>query len=118
MNKNSVPKALKPAQPARRGRTVGASIIKGLKEAIAWTEGKDVGARVTQIEVPRVDVREARLKMRLSQAQFAAKFGLPPATLKNWEQGRAYPDAPARVLLAVIASHPDVVAEVLRQRSR
>ena len=60
------------------------------------------------VYVPEVDVREVRTKMGLSQAQFAAKFGFPPATLRNWEQGRSRTDAPIRVL-AVIAKHPEAV---------
>lgn len=55
--------------------------------------------------------------MGLSQAQFATKFGFPPATLRNWEQGRSRPDAPKRVLLAVIARHPEAVEEVLGKAS-
>ena len=66
---------------------------------------------------PEVDVREVRTRMGLSQAQFATKFGFPPATLRNWEQGRSRPDAPTRVLLAVIAKHPDAVEDVLRKAS-
>ena len=101
----------------RKAQTVGESILQGLKEAIAWTEGKNDRARVTLVAVPKVDVRKVRLKMRLSQAQFATKFGFPPATLRNWEQGRSHPDAPTRVLLAVIARHPEVVEEVLQKAS-
>ena len=52
--------------------------------------------------------------MVLSQSQFATKFGFPPATLRNREQGRARPDTPTRVLLAVIAIHPESVEDVLR----
>jgi putative transcriptional regulator len=55
--------------------------------------------------------------MGLSQAQFADNFGMPPATLRNWEQGRAHSDAPARVLLGVIAKHPEAVEDVLRKAS-
>ena len=55
--------------------------------------------------------------MGLSQAQFATKFGFPPSTLRNWEQGRSRPDAPTRVLLAVIAKHPEAVEDVLRKAS-
>ena len=62
-------------------------------------------------------MREVRLKMGLSQAQFAAKFGFPPATLRNWEQDRSHPDAPTRVLLAVIAMHPEAVGDVPRKAS-
>jgi putative transcriptional regulator len=102
--------------PKKRS-TAGASIIKGLKEAIAWTRGENENVRVTLVHVPEVDVREVRTKMGLSQAQFATKFGFPPATLRNWEQGRARPDAPTRVLLAVIARHPEAVEDVLRRAS-
>ncbi len=101
----------------RKQSTVGASIIKGLEQAIAWTRGEDDNVRVTLVHVPEVDVREVRTKMGLSQAQFATKFGFPPATLRNWEQGRARPDAPTRVLLAVIAKHPEAVEDVLRKAS-
>jgi putative transcriptional regulator len=95
--------------------TAGASIIKGLEQAIAWSRGENDNVRVTLVYVPDVDVREVRTKMGLSQAQFATKFGFPPATLRNWEQGRARPDAPTRVLLAVIAKHPEAVEDVLRK---
>jgi len=88
-----------------------------LKEAIAWTKGENGKVRVTVVEVPQIDVRKVRLKMGLSQAQFASKFGFPPATLRNWEQRRSHPDTPARVLLAVIARHPDAVEDVLRNVS-
>ena len=56
-------------------------------------------------------------RLRLSHAQFAAKFGFPPAARKNQEQGRSHPDAPTRVLLAVIAKHPEAVEDVLRKAS-
>lgn len=102
---------------ARKRQTVGESIIQGLNEAIAWTRGETGGARVTLVHVPEVDVRKVRTKMGLSQSEFATKFGLPPATLRNWEQGRSRPDAPTRVLLAVIAKHPEAVEDVLRRAS-
>jgi putative transcriptional regulator len=109
--------AAKKATRARRRQTVGESIIQGLKEAIAWTKGENDNVRVTLVHVPQVDARKVRLKMGLSQAQFATKFGFPPATLRNWEQGRSRPDAPTRVLLAVIAKHPEAVEDVLRKAS-
>jgi putative transcriptional regulator len=98
---------------SKKRPTVGARVIEGLEQAIAWSRGEDTRARVTVIQVPDVDVREVRRKMGLSQSQFASKFGFPPATLRNWEQHRARPDAPTRVLLAVIARHPEAVEDVL-----
>ena len=109
--------AVKKRTSEHKRQTVGESIIRGLKEAIAWTEGRNDGVRVTLVDVPEVDVRKVRLKMRLSQAQFATKFGFPSSTLRNWEQGRSRPDTPTRVLLAVIAKHPEAVEDVLRKAS-
>jgi putative transcriptional regulator len=95
--------------------SVGQEIITSLKEAIAWAGGEDVPVRVTAVRVPTTDVRAVRRKLGLSQSEFAAKFGFQPATLKNWEQGRTRPDGPARVLLAVIARHPEAVEDTLRK---
>ncbi len=102
---------------AQKRQTVGESVIQGLNEAIAWTRGESTNVRVTSVHVPEVDVRKVRTKMGLSQSEFATKFGLPPATLRNWEQGRSRPDAPTRVLLAVIAKHPEAVEDVLERAS-
>jgi putative transcriptional regulator len=109
----------KTAKTARRRRklTPGERIIRGLDQAIAWARGEDVPVRVTRVEVPVIDVRAVRRGLKLTQAQFAVKFGFPPATLRNWEQGRTRPDGPARVLLAVIARHPEAVEDVLRKAS-
>ena len=94
---------------------VGQEVIASLKEAIAWASGEPVRVRVTTVKVPKTDVRAVRRKLRLSQSQFAAKFGFQPATLRNWEQGRTRPDGPARVLLAVIARHPEAVEDALEK---
>jgi len=94
--------------------SVGQEIITSMKKAIAWADGEDVPARVTVVRVPTTDVRAVRRKLGLSQSEFAARFGFHPATLKNWEQGRTRPDGPARVLLAVIARHPEAVEDALR----
>ena len=109
--------AKRAGRAANKRPTVGARIIEGLEQAIRWTRGENENVRVTLVRVPDVDVREVRTKMGISQAQFATKFGFPPATLRNWEQGRSRPDAPTRVLLAVIATHPEAVEDVLRKAS-
>ena len=106
-----------PVRAARKRPTVGERIIEGLEQAIAWTRGESENVRVTLVHVPDIDVRKVRTKMGLSQSEFATKFGLSPATLRNWEHGRSRPDAPTRVLLAVIAKHPEAVEDVLRRAS-
>jgi putative transcriptional regulator len=101
----------------RRKPSAGSRILASLREAVDWAEGKNVAVRVTTVEVPSIDVRAMRKQLGLSQSEFAAKFGFQPATLKNWEQGRIRPDGPARVLLAVIARHPEAVEDALRLAS-
>jgi putative transcriptional regulator len=101
----------------KRPPSAGRRIIASLKEAVVWAEGKDVAVRVSTVEVPMIDVRATRKRLGLSQTAFAAKFGFHPATLKNREQGRTRPDGPARVLLTVIARHPEAVEDALRKAS-
>jgi putative transcriptional regulator len=55
------------------------------------------------------DVRAIRLKLGLSQQEFARRFGFSVRTVQEWEQGRAIPDRPARVLLRVIEKSPKAV---------
>ncbi|MGH9342268.1 MAG: helix-turn-helix domain-containing protein [Terriglobia bacterium] len=102
---------------AKRGKSkrseVSASIMRGLNEAIAWAKGESVAVRQHTIHVPVIDPKEVRKSMRLSQAEFAIKYGFSLATVRNWEQGRRTPELPAKILLAVIATHPEVVEEVL-----
>ena len=64
------------------------------------------------------DVRKVRSKFRLSQPKFAALMGISPATLRNWEQGRRNPPASARILLRVVARHPEAVLDVVRPAGR
>jgi putative transcriptional regulator len=116
MTPGNLPKAgTKTARSSSRRQTIGESIVEGLNQAIRWTQGEKGRVNVTLVNVPDVNVRKVRTKMKLSQVQFANRFGLPPATLRNWEQGRAVPDAPTRVLLAVIAKHPEAVEDALRK---
>ena len=59
------------------------------------------------------DVRLLREGYGLSQAKFASLMGISVATLRNWEQGRRSPEGSARVLLRVVAKHPEAVLDVV-----
>jgi putative transcriptional regulator len=62
---------------------------------------------------PLPDVKAIRGKLGLSQAGFARRFGFSVRTVQQWEQGRAIPDRPARILLRVIEAAPKVVEQAL-----
>jgi len=61
--------------------------------------------------VSRVKVLRQRLGM--TQAEFAQALHLPITTLRDWEQRRSTPDAPARALLLAIERDPEVVRRLL-----
>ena len=60
------------------------------------------------------DIKRLRKTYSLSQGDFAALLGISKATLENWEQGRRTPEGAARVLLQVVAKHPDAVWDVVQ----
>lgn len=57
--------------------------------------------------------RRARAETDLSQQAFAERYGIPVASLRDWEQGRRTPDNATQSYLRVIAKMPDDVAKVL-----
>ena len=59
-------------------------------------------------------VSALRKKLKLTQAQFAARFSLPLGTVRDWEQGVHLPDKAAQVLLIVIDREPSAVARALK----
>lgn len=60
-------------------------------------------------------LRAIRKRLRLSQNEFAARYGIPIGTLRDWEQGRVRPDAATRAFLVTIDSDPEAVARALRR---
>ena len=62
--------------------------------------------------VPRA--KTLRRALGLTQEEFAARYQIPIGTLRDWEQGRAEPDQPARAYLKAIAGNPDAVQRALR----
>jgi putative transcriptional regulator len=64
-----------------------------------------------------VNVKKLRERLGLTQGAFAAVYGIPLGTLRDWEQRRKHPDAPARAYLQVIEGSPEAAA-VLRRASR
>ena len=92
----------------------GRKILEGLDEVLRHARGEDSGVRIRTVRVPStVDVRAIRERMGLSQEEFALRFGFSLGTLRHWEQGRRYPEGPARVLLTVIARQPKAVDDAL-----
>ena len=58
-------------------------------------------------------VKALRRRLGLTQVEFAEAFGLPVSTLRDWEQHRSSPDAPARALLRAIDREPETMRRLL-----
>ncbi len=89
----------------------GNELIQSMTEAVEHAESKTGAVRVQVVEVP--DVKAIRRHLRMSQNQFSTAYRIPLATLKNWEQGRRQPDAPASAFLQAIALRPNEIKDAL-----
>lgn len=89
-------------------------ILRGMKEALSIARG-EMPEEQYRVHVPiRVDVKAIRRRTGLTQAGFAASFGLSLHALRNWEQGKRQPDPAARAYLRVIELAPEVVRQALQ----
>ena len=87
----------------------GEAMLEGLREAAAWKRG-EIALEVRNVDpMPAARIKEIRKRYARSTKEFERKFGIPAATMNNWEQGRRKPDPTARLLLKVIETAPDVV---------
>jgi uncharacterized membrane-anchored protein len=51
---------------AKKAQSLGARIIEGLEEAIAWSKDENIAVRVNHVQIPDVDVSAVRRRMGLS----------------------------------------------------
>ncbi len=57
-----------------------------------------------------------RVKLRLTQEQFATRYGIPLSTLRDWEQYRNEPDQAAQSYILAIEACPEAIANALSKR--
>jgi len=86
-------------------------IAAGLGDAIAHANGETGRARVAA----PIDVAAIRKRTGKTQDQFARAYHLPLGTVRDWEQSRSQPDAPARVLLALIKAEPAIIEQLVQR---
>ena len=113
---------VKPGEPLPRGETDWARLESPTEEEVMAAALSDPDAQPLSPEqltrmrrVSRVKVLRQRLGM--TQAEFAEAFHLPVTTLRDREQRRSTPDAPARALLLAIERDPEVMRRLLADRA-
>lgn len=117
-------------------RDIGAELLQSVRDLKAGRWGRKTtiemrpdGSVRRRIELPNGKVARdeiltgarwallsARSSSGLSQADFANALGVSRRTLENWEQGRAEPTGPAKVLLNLVAKYPDTVKRLAKIR--
>lgn len=98
---------------------LGEKLLESMEQAVQIAQGKMPKSEYVEhvIQVSRtpedVDVKSIRERMGMTQAGFAASFGLSLYTVRGWEQGKRKPDPAARAYLRVIEKAPDTVRAAL-----
>jgi putative transcriptional regulator len=113
---------MKPGDPLPQGGTDWARLDAMTDEEVMTAALSDPDARpLTREELARMRrvsrVKVLRQRLGMTQAEFAEAFHLPITTLRDWEQRRSTPDAPARALLLAIERDPDVMRRLLADRA-
>jgi putative transcriptional regulator len=93
---------------------LAADLRASLDELRDFVAGKKTGAIVHRVMPRRTDAREARLKLGLTQREFAALIGTGVGTVRKWELGARRPSGAARALIEVIKTEPKAVRRALR----
>ena len=119
-------------------RDIGAELLQSVRDLKAGRWGRKTtietmpgGSVRRRVELPDGTVSKdevltgarwalvsARAHSGLSQADFAKALGVSKRTLENWEQGKAEPTGPARVLLNLVAKYPDTVQRLAKMRQQ
>ena len=89
----------------------GQDLVQSAREALAIASGEMEPGRVRVFDAP--DVAAIRKRQKLSQVAFAARYRIPVATLRDWEQKRRMPDGASASFLRVIDREPEAVTRAL-----
>jgi putative transcriptional regulator len=111
---------VKPGEQPPRGETDWERVRAMTDEEVMAAALSDPDAQPldpeTLAKMRRVSpVKVLRQRLGMTQAEFAEAFRLPISTLRDWEQHRSTPDAPARALLRAIDRDPETMRRLLSE---
>ncbi len=113
---------VKPGDPLPRGKTDWARFDAMTdREALAAARSDPDARPLTREQLAKMRrvsrVKVLRQRLGMTQVDFAQAFHLPLTTLRDWEQRRSIPDAPARALLLAIERDPAVMRRLLAEKA-
>lgn len=87
-------------------RNIGEELLQAVRDIKAGRVGRISTAEVSPLA-------SARLKLGLSQSEFAKMLGVSLRTLQEWEQGRRTPSGAAKSLITIAIKKPELIKELL-----
>ena len=80
---------------------------------------EDFPVSVAGVERARMGrrIRALRARLGLSQEAFAAAYGIPLSSIRQYEIGRNMPPPAVRAYLRVIDAEPELVARAIAERA-
>ncbi len=93
---------------------MGQELIQAAKDMLAHARGEKVFPTTYYFVPDKVDVKEIRDNLHLTQVQFASFIGASVHAVRHWENGRRTPDGTARTLLYILKVKPKAVLEALK----
>ena len=93
-------------------RDIFSELIEGFDAMQAERRGKLTLRRhkvepLPEVEVGPDEILALRTRLNVSRGILARHLRVNERTLENWEQGRAHPNAQAKLLLRMAAQYPD-----------
>lgn len=89
-----------------KNSTLGEELVSAVEDALT-------NPSTGNIVHPKINVKELRSNLHLTQREFARRYHLSLETIKNWEQEKRTPDATGIAYLTCIAKNPVIIEKLL-----
>lgn len=89
--------------------TVQDLINSGFKTSFTKKELDQLGVDIPDINMTKLQIREIREELNLSQTVFAKLLNVSSSSIRQWEQGKRKPNGSTRVLLELLERSPEIL---------
>lgn len=95
---------------AASGRIDTSKVDATTEEAIRRQVAEDDAAAMQDVAAY---VRRIRIRIGMTQRDFAARINVSVDTVRHWEQGKRLPEGPAKALLRILDKVPEIALAAL-----
>jgi len=80
-----------------------------LGQRFQFKQTDELGVEIPEINITKIQIREIREQMNLSQTVFAKLLNVSPSSIRQWEQGKRKPTGATKVLLELLSKSPKIL---------